>query len=70
MQTVITIFNLFLYNQHCLLFIYIKNKHQAFVRIKKVGSELSGYTVELQWLEHLRNHENMFETGVVRANEC
>ena len=26
--------------------------------------------VELQWLEHLWNHENMFETGVVRANEC
>ena len=28
------------------------------------------FTVELQWLEHLGNHENMFETGVVRANEC
>ena len=27
-------------------------------------------TVELQWLEHLRNLENMLETGVVRANEC
>ena len=27
-------------------------------------------TVELQWLEHLWNHENMFETGVVRADEC
>ena len=27
-------------------------------------------TVELRWLEHLRDHENMFETGVVRANEC
>ena len=26
--------------------------------------------VELQWLEHLLDHENMFETGVVRANEC
>ena len=22
-------------------------------------------TVELQWLEHLWNHENMFETGVI-----
>ena len=30
----------------------------------------SVYTVELQWLEHLWNHENMFETGVLRANEC
>ena len=28
------------------------------------------YTVELQWLEHLWNHENMFEIGVVRAKEC
>ena len=27
-------------------------------------------TVELQWLKHLWNHENMFETGLVRANEC
>ena len=25
--------------------------------------------VELQWLEHLWNHEDMFETGLVRANE-
>ena len=23
------------------------------------------YTVELQWLEHLSDNENMFETGVV-----
>ena len=28
------------------------------------------YTVELQWLEHLRDYENMFETGVIRANKC
>ena len=28
------------------------------------------YTVELEWLEHFFNHENMFDTGVVRANEC
>ena len=26
--------------------------------------------VELEWLEHLWNHDNMFETGVVRGNEC
>ena len=26
-------------------------------------------TVELQWLKHLWDHENLFETGVVRANE-
>ena len=27
-------------------------------------------TVELQWLKHLWKHEKMFETGIVRANEC
>ena len=27
-------------------------------------------TVELQWPEHLWNHENMFKPGVVQANEC
>ena len=27
-------------------------------------------TVELQELKHLWNHENMFETGLVRANGC
>ena len=27
-------------------------------------------TAEVQWLGHLWNHENMFETGVVRASEC
>ena len=26
-------------------------------------------TVGLKWLENLRNHENMFEAGVVQANE-
>ena len=26
-------------------------------------------TVELQWLEHLWNHKNMFETGVVPAKK-
>ena len=28
------------------------------------------HTVELPWLDHLRNHENMFETGAVPAKEC
>ena len=27
------------------------------------------HTVEVQWLEHLLNYENMFETGVVLASE-
>ena len=32
--------------------------------------KLYSYTVELQWLEQLWNHKNIFETGEVRANEC
>ena len=31
---------------------------------------LFAVTVKLQWLEHLWNHENMFETEAGRANEC
>ena len=27
-------------------------------------------TVKLKWLEHHWDHEKMFETGVLRANEC
>ena len=27
-------------------------------------------TVEVQWFEHLWDYENMFETGVARADEC
>ena len=41
------------------------NKPRAFDQILFMQT-----TVELQWLEHFLNHENMFETGVVRANEC
>ena len=40
------------------------------------NSSLSGeinleyiHTEEPQWLEHLWNHENMFKTGEVRAND-
>ena len=32
-------------------------------------TSIVGNTVELQWLEHLWNHE-MFETEVVGAKEC
>ena len=27
-------------------------------------------TVELQWLEHPWNYKDMFETAIVRADEC
>ena len=33
------------------------------------GIEGDPCTVELQWLEHLLDYENLFETGVVRAIE-
>ena len=36
----------------------------------KVENLLEQDTVELQWLDHLWDNENMFEIGVVRANEC
>ena len=34
--------------------------------IQSVPNLAFSYTEELQWLESLWNHENMFETGVVR----
>ena len=33
-------------------------------------NDLRIITVELQWLEHLWDHENVFQTEVVRGNEC
>ena len=30
---------------------------------------ITEHTVELQWLEHLWDYENLFETGVVRVIE-
>ena len=34
-----------------------------------IDRDAIGHTVELQWLEHLWDHENKFEIGVVRVNE-
>ena len=45
-----------------------KSKRMRGYHIKKIPNYM--YTVELQWFGHLWKHENMFETGVVRANEC
>ena len=60
----------------------IKFKPKKIFRCQKIYFEISqfkingvkmkleiGDTVELQWLEYLWSHENMFETGVVQANE-
>ena len=38
--------------------------------VTQIGSSYILIIVELQWLEHLWNHENMFETGAIRVNEC
>ena len=36
---------------------------------RKNSNQQANTTVELQWLEHLWDHEIVFETEVVRANE-
>ena len=46
----------------------IHREHTA-TRMLTFGREVHN-TVELQWLDHLWNHEKMFETGGVRTNEC
>ena len=49
------------------------------VTFEQPGPDLSNYCYVIvnflgpntvQWLEHLLDHKNQFETGVVRANEC
>ena len=62
-------------------FLYFFSKHVTFIlRYRQSALENTltlhcrycyfDITVELQWLEHLWDYENMFGTGVVRANEC
>ena len=34
-----------------------------------ISSRTARYTVDLQWLKHPWDYENLFETGVVRAIE-
>ena len=36
---------------------------ECYLKIAKIHSNF-------KWLEHLWNHVNMYETGVVRASEC
>ena len=38
--------------------------------VAKTESTGTPNAVELQWLEHLLNHGNMFKTEEVRANKC
>ena len=46
----------------------LTNKGIFLINLSSKKAEKS--TVELQWLKHHCNHENMFETGVVQANGC
>ena len=47
------------------------NTNHTMIRIGSfVGDGERRNTVELQWLKHLWNHENTFQTGVLQANEC
>ena len=39
------------------------------VSFEGLGLSTNAITVKLQWLEHLWDHENQFETGVFRAIE-
>ena len=39
------------------------------IEYRMYSIEYIGNTVELEWLEQLWDHENMFETGVGQANE-
>ena len=45
-------------------------EHVGKLLIRSSSQCLEIYTVELQWLKHLWDHEIMFETRVVRINEC
>ena len=38
--------------------------------VPAVCAPWESYKAELQWLEHLWDYKNLFEIGVVRANEC
>ena len=44
-------------------------KGNILCEIHYIHVDMYTITVELQWLKHLWNHENMFETGVVQMNE-
>ena len=52
--------------------IFFLNNQKNIIRsiLRLLIVDLFPCAVELQWLDHLWNYENMFETVVVRANEC
>ena len=50
-------------------FLTINIQRHSIQKLHKHEKAHRAIAIELQWLEHLWNHENMFETGVVRVNE-
>ena len=67
-------FFFFIFTLFIVLFIYFF-WHEVFPQPSNFACSLAtcfhlATTVELQWLKHLWNHENMFETGVFYAIEC
>ena len=55
---------------HLVYYQKVPLKFTSILQGTSLKQNLDANTVELQWLEHLCNHENVFDTGVVRANEC
>ena len=55
----------FLYTLEAILSFHRNNGYEIWAKL----SHWHRSTIVLQWLEHLWNHENMFETEEVRANE-
>ena len=49
---------------------YVRKDMLNSVFVSPAASGSKTGIVELQWLEHLWNHENISETEVVQANEC
>ena len=50
-------------------FTYKRNVQVNFQMSNSVKFAILCPSVELQWLEYLSDHENMFHIGVVRAND-
>ena len=57
-------------SDHKLTLFYKMTHNLAPLYLYSLVPQSVSYTVELQWLEHLWDYENMFETRVVRSNEC
>ena len=52
------------------LFLPLSNLGIRIVQFCHDKSSIIFDIIELQWLEHLWNRKNMFQTGIVQAREC